>query len=153
MAETALGLFEDINTANSVVEALRGNGIPASGIRIVSSQATGLPVDSATSTPGTDLAVALGRDLRSMGASNYESEAYVKGIQNGNALVFATGTTEQARAAIEVMNDHFALDIEEFSGSVPELTPVVAGAVGGPNTTERIEKSRNRTEGAKVFSW
>jgi hypothetical protein len=58
MAETAVGLFEDAGTAEAVVDALRANGIPSRGIRILA-KPVGSPVVSATSTPSVDFAASL----------------------------------------------------------------------------------------------
>ena len=152
MAETAVGLFENASVANGVATALRERGFSASSIKVIG-EGRSLPVDNAMSTPGTDLSAGLAGDLRSMGATDRESEAYVKGVARGNALVFATGTPEQANLAIELMNDYFALKVDELEGTVPALEPVTAGSVGGPNVSEKIEHHRNRTDGAKMFSW
>ena len=146
MAETAVALFENVIVANAVAEELRESGIASSGIRII------------TESAGTSIAAGntgVLHDLKSMGATAGEIEWYRSGLERGNALVFVTGTTEDAQIAIDVMNDNDAVSIEEFDAKqeVVEPEPVVAGAVGGPNVTEKIEHHRNRTEGAKIFAW
>jgi hypothetical protein len=152
MAETAVGIFENTSTAKRVADSLLENGFAGSDVKIVA-EGHDLAVDTATSTPGTDMLVALERDLRSMGASNREVDFYAKGLKRGYSIVFATGTAQQARTATELMNDNFAIEVEEFLGAVPELIPVGAGSVGGPNVTAKLEHHRSRTEGARMFSW
>jgi hypothetical protein len=48
-----------------------------------------MPVNGVLSTPGTDFSLALGRDLREIGATEAEALASVLGVQQGGVLVFA----------------------------------------------------------------
>ena len=141
MAETAVGLFHSASEANHVVVALQSNGIPASAIR------------TATGTHEASAAGGLKQELLSMGASEAESSFYVSGVTRGHAVVFVTGSSEQTAVATAVMNDHFAIDVEELAGTGEIVTEEEPGPVGGPNVTEKIEHHRNRTEGAKIFAW
>ena len=153
MADTAVGLFAHSEDAEAVVGALGIIGFPTESIRVVS-QPTGAAVDSPTSTPQIDFAAALGRDLRSMGATDDDCEAFLFGIRNGNVLVFATGTAALAESAVELMNNHAAVEVEEFAGAVPTATGSDMGAyVGGHDISSKAGRVRARTEGAKVFSW
>jgi hypothetical protein len=153
MADTAVGLFAHSEDADEVVNALGLLGFPAESIRVVA-QPIGAAVDSATSTPQIDFAAALGRDLRSMGASDGDCEAFLGGIRNGNVLVFATGTAALAESAVELMNNHAAVEVEEFAGATPTATGSDIGAyVGGHDISSKTSRIRARTEGAKVFSW
>jgi hypothetical protein len=150
--ETAVGLFNQASTADVVVDALRENGVPSTGIRIVS-KPTSLPVASATSTPSIDFAAGLARDLSSMGMSKPECEAYLSGVQSGNVLVFASGTQEQADTAVSVMNSYKPIEVEEFAGSAPKVPAASLGATGTGNVSAKIDNSRTTSEGARVFSW
>jgi hypothetical protein len=154
MAETAVGLFQHASTADSVVDALRANGLPSNGIRTLA-KPTAMPVESSISKPSVDFAAELSRDLRSIGATPYECEAYLAGLRSGNVLVLATGSRAQADTAISVMNAYDPIEIEEFAGAVESLSNARnTEAVG---THEGIalkpEQERARSEGARVFSW
>jgi hypothetical protein len=152
MAETAVGLFEDRGTADAVVDALRENGIPSAGIRIIS-QPTSLPVDSATSTPSLDSAAGVARDLSSMGMTEPECEAYLANLRKGNVLVFATGNPQQADTAVSIMNAHEPIELEEISGSAPKVPATSIGDTAPGTVNAKIESSRATSEGARVFSW
>jgi hypothetical protein len=154
MADTAVGLFQHASTAESVVDALRANGLPSNAIRTLA-KPSAMPVDSSTSTPSVDFAAELARDLRSMGASTYECDAYLAGLRSGNVLVFATGTRAQADTAISVMNAYDPLEIEELAGAVTSLpNSVRQGEVGAhEGISLKPEQERVRSEGARVFSW
>jgi peptidoglycan hydrolase-like protein with peptidoglycan-binding domain len=153
MAETAVGLFEHPGTADAVADALRANGIPSNGIRILA-KPPAQSVDSATSTPTIDFAAALAQDLRSMGATDRECEAYLAGVRQGNVLVFATGSSAQAETAISVMNAYEPIEIEEFAGAVPAAVGVQGKEVA-PHDSISLgsDQARAKTEGARVFSW
>jgi hypothetical protein len=166
MAETAVGLFENLGTADSVVDALRANGLPSNGIRVLSkpSAAQG---GNGSNTPSIDFASSLTKDLRSMGATDWECEAYVDGVRRGNALVFATGSHAQADTAIGVMNAYDPIELEEFSTASTAQTGIRTGAMRKregitlkgeeaavpEGVTLGSEKERARSEGARVFSW
>ena len=166
MAETAVGLFEHPGVADSVVDALRANGLPSNGIRILSKPGAA-SMGSVGNTPPVDFAAALSKDLLSMGASKWECEAYVDRVQRGNALVFATGSRAQADTAIDVMNAYDPIELKEFAASATAQTGIRTGAM---RTREAVtlkgeeaavpegitlssEKERARSEGARVFSW
>jgi hypothetical protein len=152
MAETAVGLFEHAGTADAVVDALRESGVPSTGIRIVS-KPTGMSVDSATSTPSIDFAAGLAQDLSSMGATEPECEAYLDGLRRGGVLVFATGTHAQAETSAGIMNSHGPSELAEFAGAVPSLPGIHQGDGGGHDITLKAERSRAKSEGARVFTW
>jgi hypothetical protein len=153
MADTAVGLFEHPGTADAVVDALRANGISSKGIHMLSKPAA-MPVESATSTPSIDFAAALSQDLRSMGASDRECEAYLAGVRRGSVLVFVTGSSAQAETAIAVMNAYEPIEIEEFAGSPPAMPGVRGKEVEAHESISLgSDQARAKTEGARVFSW
>jgi len=152
MAETAVGLFELEENADLVLNALRRNGFSSGAIRVLSMPVS-LPVDSSTSTPGLDFAAALAKDLHSMGASDGECEFYVSRVQDGNVLVFVTGTTEEADQAASLMDAHGALQIEEFAGVAPMLPAVHMGEIGANAISIKEDRARANASGARVFTW
>jgi hypothetical protein len=153
MADTAVGLFEDRKTADAVVVALRANGIPPNGIRVLS-QPVASPVNTPTSTPAVDFNAALARDLRSMGATESDSKTYLDGIRQGKVLVMATGTTEQAESAIDLMNAYDPVEIEEFAGSGPAMPGLRGKEMAAHDSiSPASDQERAKSEGARVFSW
>jgi hypothetical protein len=153
MAETAVGLFEETASAERVASLLRTHGFSADAVRSIS-RPLGTTVTSPTSTPGLDFAAGLARDLRSMGATEEECEAYVSQVQEGGTLLFVTGTLDEANQAASLMNENGATEIEEFAGAMPALPAVHVGevaATGGISLKE--DRSRANTPGARVFTW
>jgi hypothetical protein len=66
-----------------------------------------MPVNNVLSTPpGTEFSLALFRDLRNVGATEAKAHAYALGVREGGVLAFATGSPNQIRAALEIMNSH-----------------------------------------------
>jgi hypothetical protein len=153
MAETAVGLFQNAAIADAVLEELRVNGIPASGIRSIA-MPLGMTTDSVTATPGVDFAAGLSKDLLSMGASNEEAEWYVSGVGRGNVLIFATGTPEEADAAAAVMDEFDPIALEEFAGVAPgSSAPALGGNVTAQPISIKEDRARAKADGARVFSW
>ena len=152
MAETAVGMFQHRGTADAVLEELRVNGIPSSGIRSIA-MPLGMTSEGATATPSVDFAAALSKDLRAMGASLEECESYVDGVKRGNVLIFATGTEDEADAAAAVMDDFEPVALEEFAGVAPALPAAHVGNVTANAISIKEDRSRAKADGARVFSW
>jgi len=152
MPETAVGLFEQSTSADAVVVALRQSGIPSSGIRVVT-RPMSMPVNSATSTPSVDFAAGLAEDLSCMGATKQDCEAYLAGLRSGNTMIFATGTQAQADTAVGIMNTYNPVEVQEYAGAVPSLPAAHYGDAGEPNISSKVDHSREKSEGARVFSW
>ena len=168
MADTAVGLFQDAGLAEAVVDALRGHGFSSSDIRTVSASAAAS--NSSADSDGS-FASKAARELHSMGASEYESNAYVARLHRGNVLVYVTGTRQQADEAAGIMNEFSALELEEFAAagktiSTPGVSQTDLGSInpeprlpasqvtiGAHETSYTSHSSRSKTEGARVFSW
>ena len=75
------------------------------------------PVNGVHGTPAFDHAAALYRDLRVMGATEEECQAYGTGLHHGNGIVFASETQAEADNALDIMNQHHSIETEEFEGS------------------------------------
>ncbi len=140
MAATAVGLFADTGIAESVVDALHAHGMPKKGIRVVSWPEDGSVV--------TDFAKSLFNELRTMGASETESLAYLSGVQAGNVLVFLTGSLQQADAASAIMNQYTPYDLEDIPGA-----PAIAPAVHQYEAEPEGMRARLKGDGARLFSW
>jgi hypothetical protein len=153
MSKTAVGLFEQPGVAEQVVHDLDASALARTKIRVL-----GEPLDMSAngimSTPRTDFEVGLERELRAIGASDREANAYVKGVRRGGVLVFATGSNEEVDKAAEIMNRHDALEVEELVGSDPEFSGMSDGNVipvrNSSFQTGRITQSGG---GARMFVW
>ena len=177
MADTAVGLFINASEADAVVDALLAGGIPFDGIRILKEPKGGSIEGSVSAgsvpTPH-DFVGSIDRDLRSMGAKDAESDAYLNGVRRGHTLVFASGTPDQALAALEMMNEYGALEVEDLVGvgvsaSGPDaveageekVIKAPASVSDDPNVVSinadeksyTSKSSRVKSEGARVFSW
>jgi hypothetical protein len=152
MARTVVGLFDNQSLANQVAGELKETGVPSCEIRVLVNPLD-LAVNNQMSTPHTDFIAALSRDLREIGATDEEANVYVNGVENGGALVLATGTAEQVDAVASVMNKHHAAEVEKLAGLEPALpaTHLGSGAVRQESTlTGRIRQSGG---GARIFVW
>ena len=174
MSETAVGLFEDAVVAEAVVDSLRAHGFPSSSIRVVTAPGTASAASLGSETGinksfnGGNFAASVAKDLRAMGVTDYESDAYLAGLRRGNVLIYATGSKSQANQAVIVMNEYSALEIEEFAtaGAATRVEKTDFGTVnpesrlpesnvtiGAHEKSYTSHSSRSKSEGARVFAW
>jgi hypothetical protein len=153
MSKTAVGLFENPGVADQVVHDLDASAFPRREIRTL-----GEPRDMGgtgiTDTPHTDFEVGLDRELKTIGASEREANAYVQGVRRGGVLVFATGSNEQVDSAAEIMNRHGAVEVEELIGREPNTGSMIAenmAAVHDPSV--QTGRTRQPGCGARMFVW
>jgi hypothetical protein len=159
MQETAVGLFDNAIIADAVVDSLRAHGIPSNGIRVITTT-NGRTSDGFV--PGFK------KEMKTMGASDQEAQAYLTAMGSGNVLVFATGNKLQASEALRIMNEFAALEIDAFAGE--RKAPLTGkGALGSIHPESRLPEStvtigehehtytshasRSKNEGARVFTW
>jgi hypothetical protein len=187
MAETAVGLFEDASIAEAVVDSLRAHGFPSNGIRVVAAPhgtmngSNGAGSNGSKSDGAGDFITLFSKDQRAIGVPEAASSAYLSALRQGNALVYATGTRQQATEAVTIMDEFAAIEIEAIAGSAPSgarsggfrsdgKTPVTGSSdLGTINPEGRLPESqvtigehehsytthasRAKKEGARVFSW
>lgn len=153
MAKTAVGLFENPGSGDEVVRDIEANGFLPKDIRVLS-EPLEMSGSGLMSIPHTDFEMDLIRELRTIGAAEADAEAYVQGVRRGGVIVFATGSSEKADAAAEIMNRHRAVEIEELSGSELHLPSADRDDMtlgrNGSGQAERIHSSRG---GARLFVW
>jgi hypothetical protein len=153
MAKTAVGLFENRGLVDEVVRDLEASGFPRNDVRIL-----GEPREMAGTgvmdIPHTDFEVDLIRELKTIGATEADAEAYVQGVRRGGVMVFATDSGEKTDAAAEIMNRHHAVEIEELNGSEPHL-PRTDGNDMAPGRDSSVLAGRVRSSGggARLFVW
>jgi hypothetical protein len=153
MSKTAVGLFENSGVADQVVHDLDASAFPRDEIRILG-EPLDMTVTGVMSTPRTDFEVGLDRELKTMGASEREANAYVQGVRRGGVLVFATGLNEEVDNATRIMNRHGAIEVEELigrevitSGMVDESVPAVH------DFSPQTGRIRQPGGGARMFVW
>ena len=153
MSKTAVGLFENPGVADQVVRDLEASGFPQNDVRILR-ESLDMKGSGVMGTPNIDFEVSLNRDLRRIGASGPEAEAYVKGVRGGGVLVFASGTDEKIDAAAEIMNRHSPVEVEELTGAELDL-PKTTGENATPTNARSVQTGRVRQSGggARVFAW
>jgi hypothetical protein len=146
-------LFENPGLADQVVRDLEASGFPRNDVRILS-ESVDMPGSGVMGIPNIDFEVSLNRELRTIGASGPEAEAYVKGVRRGGVLVFASGSNERIDAAAEIMNRHSPIDVEELTGGELDL-PSTTGENATPTHARSVQTGRVRQSGggARVFVW
>ena len=153
MSKTAVGLFENSGLANQVARDLEASGFPRIDIRILG-ESLDMAGSGVMSIPNIDFEVSLSRDLRTIGATEPEAEAYVQGVRRGGVLVFASGSDEKIDAAAEIMNRHSPVEVEELSGGKLNL-PSTTRENMTPTHDSSVQTGRMRQAGggARVFAW
>jgi hypothetical protein len=153
MSRTAVGLFENPGVADQVVHDLDASAILPSEIRTLG-EPMDMAVSGAMSFPHTDFEVGLDRELKAIGASEREANAYAQKVRRGAVLVFATGSDEAVDSAARIMNRRGAIEVEELTGREPNIGSMIAENVApvddGPTQTGRI---RQQGGGARMFVW
>ena len=146
-------MFENPGLADQVVRDLEASGFPRNDVRILS-ESVDMPGSGVMGIPNIDFEVSLNRELRTIGASGPEAEAYVKGVRRGGVLVFASGSNERIDAAAEIMNRHSPIDVEELTGGELDL-PSTTGENATPTHARSVQTGRVRQSGggARVFVW
>jgi hypothetical protein len=153
MSKTAVGLFENPGLADQVVHDLEAGGFPRNEIRILA-ESLDMAGSGVTSTPNIDFEVSLNRDLRKIGATDKEANAYVQGVQHGGVLVFASGPDEKIDAAAEIMNRHSPVEVEELTGGELNLPSTTGRNVNATqDSSVQTGKTRQAGGGARMFSW
>jgi len=154
MAKTAVGLFENPGSVDEVVRDLVANSFSQNEVRVLG-EPREIAGSGIMSIPHTDFEVDLIRELRTIGAAEADAEAYVEGVRRGGVMGFATGSGEKADAAVEIMNRHRAVEIEELSASEPHLpgTHRDDQLARGRNSSVQVGRFRSPGGGARMFAW
>jgi hypothetical protein len=153
MSKTAVGLFENPGVADQVVHDLDARAFPRNEIHILG-EPREMSGDGVTSIPRTDFEVGLDRELKTIGASEREANAYVQGVRRGGVLVFATGSNEQVDSAAEIMNRHGAVEVEELIGREPNTGSMIDENMPAiHDISPQTGRIRQSGGGARMFVW
>jgi len=153
MPKTVVGLFENARYMDAAVSEIEAAGFPRQEVRTMKEPAS-FDVTGVMSFPRIDFEVDLGRDLLRIGATTSEVRAFVEGLRRGGALALATGPDEQVETAGSIMNRHGAVEVDEVSGTEPQL-PGVARTSMMPTSGSAVMAGRSRQPGggACFFVW
>jgi hypothetical protein len=160
MSKTAVGLFENQGVADLVAHDLGAGDFPRTKIRILR-EPLDMAVTGVMSIPHTDFEVGLDRELKAIGASEGEANAYVQQVRLGGVLVFATGSSEEVDHAAGIMNRHCAIKVEELTGREPSSGTAAGGNLPlsrDANTpplhdTTQTGRIRQSGDGVRMFVW
>jgi len=152
MTQTAVGLFKNSGMAEEAVKEIKTAGVAANDVRILA-EPRRMPVTGIFSTPDNDFCAALRRNLKAMGASDVEAQAYIEGVRRGEVLVFASGSTEQVEGSAEIMNRHQASGVGELTGSEASLPGVVREGANPARDFTQAGRARYSGSGARIFVW
>jgi hypothetical protein len=153
MPKTVVGLFENPRAVDEAVRDIAALGFPVQQVRTMQ-EPTSFEVSGVMSFPRIDFETELGRELKRIGATIPETQAYIAGLRRGGALAFATGSEEDVSAAGRVMNRLGAVNVEAVTGSEPRLP-----GVAQPNITPMVDakvlagRIREPGGGAAFFVW
>jgi hypothetical protein len=153
MPKTAIGLFENPGLVEDVIREIEDLGFPRREVRTLK-EPVSFEVTGVMSFPRLDFEVELRRELKRIGATEGEAQAYLRGLRGGGSLVFATGPDRKVEAAADVMNRHGAIEIEQSSGPEPTL-PGTSYENTTPNRDNPVLAGRVREPGggACLFVW
>ena len=153
MTHTALGLFRNAIDAEAALGELKASGFSKSDLRLAA-EPRYMTVSGPLSTPGMDFCEELSLDLRAMGVPEADTQAYILGVRDGGALVFASGSIEQVQKAAEIMNVHRAATGEEINGAHPELPEAPMDSPIPPAAdSDQAGRVRYAGSGARMFAW
>ena len=153
MPKTAVGLFENPGLADQVVRDLEASGFPRNDVRILS-ESVDMPGSGVMGIPNIDFEVSLNRELRTIGATGPEAEAYVQGVRRGGVLVFATGSDAEVDKAAEIMNRHGAIEVEELIGREPNTGGMIDENMPAvQDISPQSGRIRQSGGGARMFVW
>ncbi len=153
MTHTAVGLFKNSTQAEETVNDLKAAGFEAKDLRVLA-EPRYMHVTGVLSTPEVDFCAQLVQDLKAMGATEPEAQAYVQGVRDGGVLAFATGSIELVEKSAEIMNRHQAANVEELNGAETILSCAVhESAIPVHGYSAQAGRVRYAGSGARMFVW
>ena len=124
MAKTVVGLFNSIEQAENVKQALVAEDFPASNITVVANK-TGHSEETTTEHTGGKISHFFSS---LMGGDDDAHEHYASGVNEGGALLAATVDDADAAEVAALLKQHGARDIDGNTGAADAGTPVYGGA-------------------------
>jgi hypothetical protein len=153
MAHTTIGLFPNLLNAEQAINELKAAGVAADDLRVIA-EPRYMHVTGVLSTPEIDFCAELDQDLRAMGVTEPEVQAYIRGMRNGGVLVFACGSIAQVENFTSIMNRHEAANVEELTGMEPVLPGVAhESAIPAHGYSAQAGRVRCAGGGARMFVW
>lgn len=124
MPSTAVGLFTNGSVVDRVIKEIETLGFARNEVRRLN-EPDSFEITGVMSFPRLDFETALERRLKTIGATETQTQAFLQGLRGGGTVLFATDPDEQkVRTAEDVMNKNGAAALEEGSGPEPTLPRV-----------------------------
>lgn len=154
MPRTVVGLFPNSQAADHAITALEGLGLRPNGIRKLQEPET-FEVTGIMSFPRVEYETDVIRVLEHIGASSLESEAYIHGLRDGGAVVFATDEDAQTIDAAAQVLDRLGAQTSTLANAPSPHLPAPHHENLLPEQDKSIPTGRIRQsgEGARVFVW
>uniref|UniRef100_Q01PI0 DUF2382 domain-containing protein n=1 Tax=Solibacter usitatus (strain Ellin6076) TaxID=234267 RepID=Q01PI0_SOLUE len=152
---TVVGVFDEYRTAESVARDLANQGIPRENINVRSNFMTGAAGKQGTSNESEEGGIS-GFFHRLFGGGHESEEAghYSEAVRRGSAVVSVTAPPEQIEAAVALMNERGAIDIDrrvqEYRKTGYERHDPNAPAYSFDEAVREREQSGELREGASI---
>ncbi len=139
---TVVGVFDDYPTAERVIRDLTSNGIPRNAIDINSNYMS----ESAGSTKGStrEREGGISGFFSRLFGTEEESGHYAEAVRRGSAVVTVTATEDQLDRAIEIMNQHGAIDIDRRISEYQQTGYERFNPDAPPYSSEEAARERER---------
>jgi uncharacterized protein (TIGR02271 family) len=148
---TAVGVFEDYNTAQTVARELVDSGIPREAIQVNSNFATGAAgsgqrYDMEQEEHGGGVSGFFHRLFGSHDSDN-EHGHYAEAVRRGNSVVTVTASADVLDRAVQIMNQHDPIDIDRRVASYKEGGYQRYDPNAPAYTSEEAARERERLRG------
>jgi uncharacterized protein (TIGR02271 family) len=147
MTRTAVALYDDVTTANAIVNDLIASGIGAHEISVVASETAAPAAGRGKQTSGplgagrSDLR-GLADDLDGLGVPRDEAEFYAEGVRRGGAVVVVQAADDAAERAAAAMERGAVVDYEDRTSRWRETGWTGYDRDAPSYTAEEIERER-----------
>lgn len=154
MPKTVVGLFRKPEVADQVVREIEALGFARNEVSRLKEPDT-LEVSGVMSFPRLDFEASLDRGLRKIGATEAEAKTYVECLRQGGAVIFATDPDQKRLdTALEVMNRHNAIEVEEGRGPMPGAPHELGEGRTSPQRLDIAGRVAQAPQpGNRYFSW
>lgn len=139
MAQTVIGIFESLSKAQNAKEYLLDNGFSNDQVDISTSSTTGNGSDTTTATSYTgstettntvndEHESGIGHFFRTLfGDDEEDTHRYSEAGRRGTIVTVHAHTPEQAESASDILDDHGAVDVNEFAAGTSSASTHTEG--------------------------
>jgi len=128
MTQTVIGIFENSSQAQAAKSYLLDNGFSNENVDInigSSSYDTSGTLESGSSTTGSDIRSTdhddsvgsrISRFFKNLFTDEDEASSYISAARRGTTITVHAQTASEANTAAEILNNHGAIDVDEYKG-------------------------------------